>query len=78
MTEIRIPDDLWNTDDTPEGAMGTWLYDDGETVDEGTTVATVMAGKTEYDVPAPVSGTLHVDKKADAAVTPGTVIGRVE
>ncbi len=78
MTAIRIPDDLWDTDDNPEGAIGNWLYDDGETVSEGTTVVTVMAGKTEYDVPAPASGTLHIDAAADAAVTPGTVIGRVE
>ena len=78
MTAIRIPDDLWDTDDNPEGAIGNWLYDDGETVSEGTTVVTVMAGKTEYDVPAPASGTLHIEAEADAAVTPGTVIGRVE
>ena len=78
MTPIRIPDDLWDTNDTPEGAIGTWLYDDGETVSEGTTVVTVMAGKTEYDVPAPASGTLHINAEADAAVTPGTVIGHVE
>lgn len=77
MTDIRIPDDLWDTDDTPEGAIGNWLFTDGETVEEGTTVATVMAGKTEYDIPAPASGTLHVDKDSDVAVTPGDVIGRV-
>ena len=78
MTDIRIPDDLWDTDETPEGAIGNWLYDDGETVEDGTTVATVMAEKTEYDIPAPASGTLRIDKTSDATVTPGDVIGRVE
>ena len=78
MTEIRIPDDAWDTDDTPEGAVSNWLYDDGETVEQGAAVVTVMAGKTEYDIPAPASGTLHIDKAADAPVAPGTVLGRVE
>lgn len=78
MTEIRIPDDAWDTDDTPEGAVGNWLYDEGEAVTEGATVVTVMAGKTEYDIPAPASGTLHIDQAADATVAPGTVLGRVE
>ncbi len=78
MTEIRIPDDLWDTDETPEGAVGNWLYQDGELVQDGTTVATVMAGKTEYDIPAPASGTLRVEVEADDAVTPGAVIGYVE
>jgi len=78
MTSIRIPDDLWDSDDIPEGAIGNWLYDDGESVSEGTTVVTVMAGKTEYDIPAPASGTLHIEAKADNTVQPGSVIGRVE
>ena len=77
MTPIRIPDNLWDTDDNPEGAIGNWLYDDGESVQEGTTVVTVMAGKTEYDVPAPASGTLHVEAAADEAEMAGTVIGHV-
>ena len=78
MTPIRIPEDLWDTDDTPDGAIGNWLYDDGETISEGTTVVTVMAGKTEYDLPSPASGVLHIDAEADRTVHPGDVIGQVE
>lgn len=78
MTAIRIPDDLWDPDDTPDGAIGNWLYDDGESVNAGTTVVTVMAGKTEYDIPAPASGILRVEAEADRTVHPGEVIGHVE
>jgi pyruvate/2-oxoglutarate dehydrogenase complex dihydrolipoamide acyltransferase (E2) component len=78
MTAIRIPDDLWDTEDIPEGAIGNWLYEDGESVRDGTTVVTVMAGKTEYDVPAPASGTLRIEAEPDSSVTPGMVIGHVK
>ena len=78
MTAIRVPEDLWDTDDTPEGAIGNWLYDDGESVSNGTAIVTVMAGKTEYDIPAPASGILRIEAKADNTVKPGEVIGHVE
>ena len=78
MTAIRIPDDLWDSDDTPEGAIGNWLYDDGESVQAGTTIVTVMAGKTEYHLAAPASGTLRIEAKTDTTVQPGAVIGHVE
>lgn len=78
MTEIRIPEDLWDTEKVPEGAISAWLFQEGEEVSEGSSVATVMAEKTEYDIPAPASGTLSIKVKAEAAVTPGTVIGTVE
>jgi pyruvate/2-oxoglutarate dehydrogenase complex dihydrolipoamide acyltransferase (E2) component len=78
MTEIRIPDDLWDTEKVPEGAVSSWLFEDGEEVTEGSSVATVMAEKTEYDIPAPASGTLSIKVAVEEAVTPGTVIGTLE
>jgi pyruvate/2-oxoglutarate dehydrogenase complex dihydrolipoamide acyltransferase (E2) component len=78
MSDIRIPEDLWDTEKVPEGAVSAWLFDDGDPLEEGSTVATVMAEKSEYDIPAPASGTLRIKIKADQAVTPGTVIGTVE
>ncbi len=78
MSEIRIPTDLWDTEEVAEGAVSAWLFDDGEEVSEGSTVATVMAEKTEYDIPSPASGTLRIKVKADQSVTPGLVIGTVE
>lgn len=78
MSDIRIPEDLWDTDEVPEGAISAWLFDDGDEVEKGAAVATVMAEKTEYDIPAPASGTLRVKVPAEEAVTPGTVIGTVE
>jgi pyruvate/2-oxoglutarate dehydrogenase complex dihydrolipoamide acyltransferase (E2) component len=78
VTAIRIPEDLWDTEKVPEGAVSAWLFDDGEEVEEGATVATVMAEKTEYDVPAPVGGILRITVKAEEAVAPGAVIGEVE
>lgn len=78
MSEVRVPEGLWNVEEVPEGAVSSWLYQDGEAVEEGSTVATVMAEKTEYDIAAPASGTLRIKVEQDAAVTPGSVIGTVE
>ena len=78
MTEIRVPEGLWNEEEIPEGAVSSWLYQDGEAVEEGSTVATIMAEKTEYDITAPMSGTLRIKVEQDSAVTPGSVIGTVE
>lgn len=76
--EVRIPDDLWDTAIVPEGVVSNWLYDEGAAVEQGTVVAHIMAEKTEYDIEAPASGTLHIIAATDVAVTPGTVIAEIE
>jgi len=75
--QVRIPDDLWDTQVVPEGVVNNWLYDEGATVDKGAVVAVVMAEKTEYDIEAPVSGTLHILTATNVPVTPGTVIAEI-
>lgn len=78
MTDIRVPDGLWDVAKIPQAVLSHWLYPDGATVAEGATVAVVMAEKTEFEIPAPASGTLRSMVAADEVVTPGTVIGRLE
>ena len=78
MSEIRVPDDLWDGEKIPEGALSSWLYADGEAVQAGSAVATVMAEKTEYDVTSPAGGTLRIVIAEGEAVRLGQVIGKVE
>jgi pyruvate/2-oxoglutarate dehydrogenase complex dihydrolipoamide acyltransferase (E2) component len=47
-------------------------------VSEDSTVATVMAEKSEYDIPSPASGMLRIKTRADQALTPGKAIVTVE
>jgi pyruvate/2-oxoglutarate dehydrogenase complex dihydrolipoamide acyltransferase (E2) component len=76
MTEIRIPDDLW--DDNREGVIVTWIYQDGALVESGKIVVELMVEKAQMEMFAPASGRLRILSPADAIVTKGQVIGRVE
>jgi pyruvate/2-oxoglutarate dehydrogenase complex dihydrolipoamide acyltransferase (E2) component len=76
--QVRIPDDLWDTQVVPEGVVNNWLYDEGADVEKGSVIAVVMAEKTEYDIEAPGSGKLHIVAGANAAVTPGTVVAEID
>lgn len=77
MTDIVIPEGLWDTAKTPEGIVANWFYRDGAQVAAGTTIAELMVEKTSYDIAAPVAGTLMITVGKDGVVTPGTVIGRL-
>lgn len=77
MSDIRIPQGLWDTEKVEEGAVSSWLFEDGDAVEEGSIVATVMAEKSEYDIPSPSAGTLRVKVEVNGAVQPGDVIGEV-
>lgn len=75
MTEILIPHGLWEPDQ--EAALATWLYGEGESVQEGVTVAEIMVEKTSFEIPAPASGALCISVAEDEIVTPGQVVGSV-
>ncbi len=78
MTQIRVPDGLWDTAKIPEAVLSQWLYLDGATVTEGSVVAVVMAEKTEFEIQAPADGTLRITVPADGVVAPGGVIGKID
>ena len=78
MTEVRIPEDMWDIRVIPEGVVSTWYYDEGDDVTEGSVVAVIMVEKTELDIVAPQSGKLHILADTNAVVVPGTVIGSIE
>lgn len=75
-TDIVIPSDLWEEDE--ETVITGWLADDGAAVEEGALVAEIMTAKVQYEIRAPVSGTLRIKEETDAIVKKGAVIGTVE
>lgn len=77
MTDIRVPDGLWDTAEIPEGVVANWFYTDGGEVPKGATVAEIMVEKTSYDIEAPEGGHLKIVVPKDGVVLPGTVIGRI-
>lgn len=76
MTDILVPQGQWEPDQ--EAALATWLYGDGETVQEGVTVAEIMVEKTSFEIPAPASGALSISIAEDEIVLPGQVVGSIK
>ena len=76
MTDITVPQDLWDTDD--EGVIFTWIYADGALVEQGKLIAELTVEKAQLELTAPASGRLRILAPAETVVKKGTVIGRVE
>ena len=76
MTDITVPEDLWDTDD--EGVIFSWVYGDGAVVEQGRLVAELTVEKAQLELNAPASGRLKLLAPAETVVRKGTVIGRIE
>jgi pyruvate/2-oxoglutarate dehydrogenase complex dihydrolipoamide acyltransferase (E2) component len=76
MTDITVPQDLWDSDD--EGVILMWTYADGALVEAGKLLAELMVEKAQLELTASASGRLHILAPADTVVRKGTVIGRIE
>jgi len=75
MTDVRIPDDLWDED--IEGAVSVWFFENGDSVNEGDTLCEVMAEKVTFEIAAPASGALTIVVEAEQAVSKGDAIARI-
>lgn len=77
MTEVPFPP-LSTERPEAEGVLSSWFVDDGQHVDEGQTLAEVQVDKVAADVPAPVSGTVHLLVEEEEVVTQGRPIARID
>ena len=78
MTDIVVPEGLWDTEKVPEGIIANWFLRDGGAVQAGATVAELMVEKTTYEITAPVAGRVRILVAKDGVVRPGSVIGQIE
>jgi pyruvate/2-oxoglutarate dehydrogenase complex dihydrolipoamide acyltransferase (E2) component len=76
MTDITVPEDLWETED--EGVIFAWIYADGALVQQGRLIAEVTVEKAQLELNAPASGRLRILAPAETVVRKGTVIGKIE
>jgi pyruvate/2-oxoglutarate dehydrogenase complex dihydrolipoamide acyltransferase (E2) component len=76
MTDITVPEDLWDTDD--EGVIFSWVYADGAVVEQGRLLAELTVEKAQLELNAPASGRLRILAPAETVVRKGTVIGKIE
>lgn len=59
MTPIHLQDDAWeDIEEGTEALLDEWHVSEGDTVEAGQLVASVMVIKSSFDVLAPVSGTI--------------------
>ena len=77
MTDIVVPQGLWDAEVTPEGIVSNWFYADGAQVAKGQVVAEIMVEKSTFDIEAPADGTLTRSVAKDGVIRPGSVIGTV-
>ena len=78
MTDIVVPEGLWDTEKVPEGIIANWFLRDGGSVQAGATVAELMVEKTTYEITAPVAGRVRIIVAKDGVVRPGSIIGQIE
>lgn len=58
-TLVMLNDDAWqDVEDDAEALLDEWLSKEGQQVNAGQHIATVMVIKTSHDILAPVDGTL--------------------
>jgi pyruvate/2-oxoglutarate dehydrogenase complex dihydrolipoamide acyltransferase (E2) component len=76
MTDITVPQDLWDSED--EGVILTWIYQTGATVAQGALLAELMVEKAQLELVSPASGKLTILAPPDTIVRKGTVVGRID
>ncbi len=58
MTEIRIPQDMW--EDDRDGVVVSWLYRDGALVESGKLLTELAVEKAQLELFAPCAGRLRI------------------
>jgi pyruvate/2-oxoglutarate dehydrogenase complex dihydrolipoamide acyltransferase (E2) component len=76
MTDIVVPENLWDSDD--EGVLSMWVYADGATVQKGALIAELTVEKAQLELAAPASGRLKILVQPEAVIKKGQVIGTIE
>ncbi|MDI3299383.1 MAG: lipoyl domain-containing protein [Bacillota bacterium] len=75
---MRVPPDLWNVEEAPEGVVVNWFYEEGAEVPAGAALVEVAVEKVPYEIEAPAAGRLHVEAPVDTPVRPGDLLGTIE
>ena len=78
MTEVVVPQGLWDAQKTPEGVVSNWFRADGSNVAKGETIAELMVEKSTFDIAAPAGGRLRILIPKDGVIRPGSAIGRID
>ncbi|EQB00044.1 pyruvate/2-oxoglutarate dehydrogenase complex dihydrolipoamide acyltransferase (E2) component [Sphingobium wenxiniae] len=75
MTDVAIPDDLW--DDDSEGSISSWFFSNGDQVNEGDLIAEIMNEKVASELLAPASGALEILVPAEEPIRKGQIVAKI-
>jgi pyruvate/2-oxoglutarate dehydrogenase complex dihydrolipoamide acyltransferase (E2) component len=75
MTDVCVPADLW---EDGEASISAWLYQTGDRVQEGATIADMMVEKANYELVAPKSGLLTVLIAAEQPIAKSQVVATID
>lgn len=75
MTNVTVPEGLWEADS--DGVLGTWFYNNGETVHAGRVIAEVLTEKITHEILSPADGALKILVPEEAPVSPGQIIAEI-
>ena len=76
MSDVTVPSGLWEPDE--DAAISTWLYTDGDRVQQGVVIAEIMVQKSSFELTAPATGVLRVIAAIEQPLTQGEIVGRIE
>ena len=76
MTEVIVPNDLWDADTS--GSIVLWLYKDGSRVTQGDAIADVLVEKVTLELTAPATGVLRIKVEPEIAIDRGDVVATIE
>ncbi len=76
MTDIVVPQDLWDSED--EGVLAKWVCADGSAVQKGALIAEITVEKAELELQAPASGRLKILVQPETTIRKGQVVGTIE
>jgi pyruvate/2-oxoglutarate dehydrogenase complex dihydrolipoamide acyltransferase (E2) component len=77
MSDLRIPQDMWEDDDKT-GSIVLWLYPDGAAVKEGDIVAEVLVEKVSFELLASASGLLRIKVEPEIPIAKGELVAIIE
>jgi pyruvate/2-oxoglutarate dehydrogenase complex dihydrolipoamide acyltransferase (E2) component len=76
MTDIVVPQDLWDSED--EGVLAKWVCVDGSAVQKSALIAEITVEKAELELQAPASGRLKILVQPETTIRKGQVVGTIE
>ena len=76
VAQIHCP--MLSEDPSVTGVISTWFAQDQQRVTEGQVIAEIAIDKVTMDIPAPISGVIHILVPEEAVITSKQLIAEIK